>query len=111
MRKKLALIIIPVLILALVGGCSSPAETGLSLTVSQPVDGSVVTVGEVEVRGSTSPGAVVSVNGEIIVADIQGTFAITLPLEEGPNIIEIIASDEEENEASTELIVTLVKGG
>ncbi len=61
--------------------------------------------------GHTSPEAVVSVNSEITIADTQGTFVITITLAEGPNIVEVIASDEEGNEARTSLTVTLVKGG
>ena len=86
-------------------------ETGFFLTVTQPADNSVININKVEVRGRTSPGAVVSVNDEITTADTQGIFTNTITLEEGPNIIEVIASDEEGNEARTSLVVTLVKGG
>lgn len=86
-------------------------QTGLFLTVSQPADGSIVDISNVEVMGHTSPEAVVSVNSEITIADTQGTFVITITLAEGPNIVEVIASDEEGNEARTSLTVTLVKGG
>ena len=86
-------------------------QTGFYLEVTQPADGSIVDVGSVEVRGHTSPGAVVSVNDEITMADTRGIFAVTIILEEGPNIIEIIASNEEGDEARTSLTVTLVKGG
>jgi len=131
MRKSLVLTIILVMLLsAVVIGCaqSTPEATlappqaipvpspetlptSFHLTVTQPADGSIVEVGSVEVSGRTSPGAVVSVNDEITMADTQGIFTITITLEEGPNIIEIIASDEEGNEATTSLTVTLVKGG
>jgi hypothetical protein len=36
----------------------------------------------------------------------DGQFKTTLPLEEGPNLIEIIASDESGNEASALLTIT-----
>lgn len=85
--------------------------TGFFLTVSQPADGSIVDISSVEVMGRTSPEAIVSVNNEITIADTQGTFATTITLAEGPNIVEVIASDEEGNEARTSLTVTLVKGG
>lgn len=125
MRKSLVLtIIIAILSLGVVTGCalSSPPQvtpetfseipkTGFYLIVTQPADGSIVTVDKVEVRGSTSPGAVVSVNDKITMADTQGIFAVTISLEEGPNIIEVVTSDEEGNEATTGLTVTLVKGG
>lgn len=132
MRKNLVLtIFLAILFSGLVTGCSqsTPPEatltppqaipvpspetppTGFYLTVTQPADGSIINVGKTEVRGSTSPGAVVSVNDEITMADTQGAFTVTINLEEGPNIIEVVASDEEGNEATTSLTVTLVKGG
>ncbi len=129
MKKSLVLtIILASLFSALVTGCAQsappkdtlappqtiPAETpqaGFFLTVTQPADDSIISVDKVEVRGHTSPGAVVSVNDEIALADTQGVFTVTISLEEGPNIIEVIASDEEGNEATTSLVVTLVKGG
>ena len=86
-------------------------ETGFFLTVTQPADESIINTNKVEVRGRTSPGAVVSVNDEISTADTQGIFTITITMEEGPNIIEVIASNKDGNEARTSLIVTLVKGG
>lgn len=66
---------------------------------------------KVEVRGRTSPGAVVSVNDEIVNADAQGIFTLTVPLEEGLNILEVVASDDAGNEAKVSLTVALVKGG
>ena len=116
MRRNWAIILL-ILASALVIGCAQPApppetpKVGLFLTVIQPADNSIVSSDRVEVRGRTSPGAVVSVNGELVEVDEEGNFTITLTLEEGPSIIEVIASDEEGNEATTSLIVTLVKGG
>ena len=132
MRKGLVLtIILAILLSGLDIGCSqsTPPEATLAppqaipvpspqtppadfyLTVTQPADGSIINVGKIEVSGHTSPGAVVSVNDEIAMADTQGAFTVTITLEEGPNIIEVIASDDEGNEAETSLTVTLVKGG
>jgi hypothetical protein len=85
--------------------------TNLPLTVTQPVDGSIVNSDTVEVKGRTSPGAVVSVNDEIVNADAQGAFTLTIPLEEGLNTLEVIASDDTGNEASVSLTVAYVKGG
>ena len=131
MIKSLAsTIILAILFLGLITGCAQPTPessltppqalpapspetppTDFYLAVTQPADSSIVSVDRVEVKGHTSPGAVVSVNNEIAMADNQGIFTVTLTLEEGPNIIEIIASDEEGNEARTSLAVTLIKGG
>ena len=81
------------------------AETGLFLTVTQPVDNSTTNSGKVEVKGRTSPGAVVSVNGELAEVDAGGNFTTLVVLEEGPNIIEVIASDLEGNQESNTLAV------
>jgi hypothetical protein len=91
---------------------SSPTTTtGISLTVSEPQDNTITDVDTIEVKGHTDPQAVVSVNEEITTADANGDFDATVSLEEGPNTIEVVASDEEGNQASVNLIVTLVKGG
>jgi len=84
------------------------AETGLFLTVTQPVDNSTTNSGEVEVKGRTSPGAVVSVNGELAEVDDGGNFTTMVVLEEGPNIIEVIASDLEGNQESSTLAIIYV---
>ena len=47
----------------------------------------------VTVAGRASPDATVSVNGQLVELEPTGTFQVTVPLGEGPNLIEIIASD------------------
>ena len=50
--------------------------------------------GAVSVTGLTSPDAIVSVNGIMAAVDNEGNFSIeNIPLNEGPNLLEIIASD------------------
>jgi len=83
-------------------------ETGLFLTVTQPVDNSTTNSGKVEVKGRTSPGAVVSVNGELAEVNDRGDFTMMVVLEEGPNIIEVIASDLEGNQESSTLAIIYV---
>jgi hypothetical protein len=53
----------------------------------------------------------VSVNEVVTIADANGNFDTAVGLDEGPNVIEIVASDEAGNQASVTLIVTFVKGG
>jgi len=62
------------------------------------------------IKGKTNPGAVVSINGGMISAGSLGNFTMTIVLEEGPNVIEVIASDEYGNEATATLTVVLMKG-
>lgn len=111
------------MVLALPGvGCgliSPPASSidspsmsgGISLTISEPEDNTITDVGTIEVRGHTTPGAIVSVNAVVTVADVNGDFDAIVSLEEGPNIIQTVASDETGDQASVTLIVTLVKEG
>ena len=50
-------------------------------------------MGTVDVKGRSSPDATVSVNGILAGRGPEGEFAIELELEEGPNLIEVIATD------------------
>ena len=55
----------------------------------------MVRTSEISVVGRSSPDATVSVNGLLAKVDTDGTFESTrsLLLQEGPNLIEVIASD------------------
>jgi hypothetical protein len=75
----------------------------LTLTVNSPQDGATVTAPEVVVTGTSSPGAVVTVNDDIIIVGDDGKFQSTVQLEEGPNLIEIVASNDVGDEKSIEL--------
>ena len=57
------------------------------------------------VSGATLPGAVVSLDGDLADTDDQGSFTGVAALDEGANVIEIIASDSEGNQTSTTLYV------
>ena len=84
----------------------APETSGLWLQIISPLDEAVVDTPEVDVLGSAPAGAVVSVNDEIRIVGSDSHFKVTVPLEDGPNLIEIIASDENGNELSTLLTVT-----
>ena len=86
---------------------SPPPEpaAGFFLEVTEPQDETVVSASPIRVNGSTSPGAEVSVNGTLIDVNEQGNFAAMVELEEGPNAIEVIATDYEGNEESCILAV------
>jgi hypothetical protein len=62
------------------------------ITVDSPREGETVRATPLTVRGQTAPGAVVSANDAVAIADAQGRFALTTPLDPGPNVLEIIAS-------------------
>ena len=66
---------------------------------------SVVRSDRVLLHGVTSADATVSVNGVILEVQSDGTFEITLPLEPGPNIVDIVASDLEGNSINSSLAI------
>ena len=123
MKRSLAMLFI-ILAALLVAGCQGgatpppPAQppagppskpaTGFFLEVTEPQDETVVDSSPIRVSGSTSPDAEVSVNGTLIDVNEQGDFAAMVELEEGPNVIEVIATDYEENEESLILSVIYI---
>ncbi|MEX2430913.1 MAG: hypothetical protein WD645_03220 [Dehalococcoidia bacterium] len=76
----------------------TPAPGEFFLDVIAPADESVVSTPDVTVQGQTSVDAVVTVNGETVEIETDGTFQQTVTLLEGPNAIEVIASDFDGNE-------------
>ena len=122
-RGSVSAIILVAVLLALLSGCTPPLPEGspeasqampgdsFSLIVTQPADNSFSNTERTEVKGRTSPRAVVTVNEVITTADEQGNFTVAVTLQKGLNIIEVIASDEAGNEATVNLTATLVKGG
>ncbi len=90
----------------------TPASLPLFLDIVEPEDWSVASAGAILVSGNTIPTALVSafLNGEISIADVggDGSFSFTLSLEEGPNFIEVIASDLEGNEKYTAITVVYI---
>ncbi len=65
----------------------------IPLYVFWPADNSTDRSASVPVIGTTSVDAVVTVNGIPVEVDDLGIFSISVALEEGPNIIEVMASD------------------
>ena len=104
-----------------------PQDTALSPggTPPQPLDVvnqatragslSVALFTDREVEVSTSPfvlqgaapaGTVISVNEQVLVVDSSGAFSVEIPLEEGPNLVEVIASNAAGDEADYLLTIT-----
>ena len=91
----------------------TPTTTALFLEITQPADGAEVSTSPINVTGKTIPGAVVSVSldDEIIEAvevGQDGEFTVAVSLEEGPNFIEVIASDPLGNEKSATVAVVYI---
>jgi hypothetical protein len=85
---------------------SANTSAGLWLQVLAPLDEAVVNALQVDVIGAAPVGTVISVNDEILIVGADQQFRTTVLLEEGPNLIEILASDENGNEASALLTIT-----
>ncbi len=87
----------------------TPTPPALFLEITQPVDGAQLSTSSISVTGKTIPGAVVSlsINDELDIADVgqDGKFTVRVNLEEGPNLIEVIASDQLGNEKSSTITV------
>ena len=79
--------------------------TDLFLEVITPEDGSVVSQETIVIEGITTPDAVVSIDGETIGVNAQGEFSVEVSLQEGPNIIEVAASNLTGEQESTLLSV------
>ena len=78
----------------------------LWLRVLSPPDEAVVNTPQVDIVGSAPAGAVLSVNDDILLVGDDQHFKTTISLDEGPNLIEIIASDDNGSETSIILTVT-----
>ena len=68
-------------------------EPGLTLELLEPGELEVITEEpSIELVGSTRVDAIVTINDTVVEPDGDGLFSLTVDLEEGPNIIEIVAS-------------------
>ena len=66
---------------------------GFFLQVDSPPEDGSVDSADLTVSGTTTPGAVVSVNGDLVDVGSDGSFSTDLQLSEGANDIEVEASD------------------
>ena len=89
----------------LIGSTPNSGTFNLSLDFDGIGNESVVRSDRVLLHGVTSADAIVSVNGVILEVQSDGTFEITLPLEPGPNIVDIVASDLEGNSINSSLAI------
>lgn len=82
----------------------------IPLKVTSPADAADLDSSTVAVTGQTSPGAIVTANGETDIADTGGNFSITISLNQGPNIIDVTASDDSGNSNEVTLMVNVASG-
>jgi len=73
--------------------------------LSPEEDPSFVSESRVKVSGQAPLDAVVSVNDEIVDVNDEGLFEAMVELEEGPNVVEVVASNAGGDETSAVLTV------
>lgn len=78
----------------------------ISLSITTPTPGQVVTLDRITVSGNTSPGADVFINDVETKANAAGQFSAKLILDEGENYILVVANDVNGKYAEKELTVT-----
>lgn len=72
---------------------STPAVSDFFLNVTAPVNTeAVVSTPSITVSGSTRVDAAVSINDTFVTPDANGNFSLDVPLTEGPNEIDVVAS-------------------
>jgi hypothetical protein len=81
----------------------------LKITLDAPHDGETTNVSPLLVTGSAMPNAIISVNDVVGVAQGDGRFDLMVPLQVGPNVLEVIASQPDGQQ--TFVIVTVMYTG
>ena len=87
------------------GTTSGTLQSGLPLSITEPADSATINGDAVTVQGTTAPGATVSVNDNVITADSTGAFSTNVNLDAGPNAIDVIATDDNNNQGEVLLMV------
>ena len=72
-----------------------PPPLPFLLVITEPRDRSIVSTGIIRLAGRTGPEAVVSVNGVSLNIDVVGNFSTLVPLEPGPNIIDVVSTNSD----------------
>ena len=75
------------------------------LLVTEPENESIVSNSILPLSGRTGPNAIVSINGRSVPVDRFGYFSSTVRLEEGPNVIDVVATNDDGQTLSTVLAV------
>jgi len=70
-----------------------------------PRDEEIISVAQIEMSGKAPAGTVISVNEMIALVSTDETFSFLISLEEGPNVLEFVASDVDGNEIAFVLTV------
>ncbi len=78
------------------------------LTIDSPSDNTTVNDGthQVQISGLTDPNINVSISGRIVVVKADGSFIYSMPLNNGANKLEIVATDDAGNSTTVERNIT-----
>lgn len=83
----------------------SPPVDGLPFTVFYPPDGLEISEAVIPVIAGARPDAVVGVNGAPVEVNVLGLFSTSVTLDEGANLIEVVATDIDGNVRSEAVAV------
>ena len=75
------------------------------LLITEPENESVVSISTLPLAGRTGPNAIVSINGRSVPVNRFGYFSSTIFLEEGPNLIDVVATNDDGQTLSTVIAV------
>ena len=75
------------------------------LLITEPENETVVSAAVLPLSGRTGPNAIVSINGRSVPVDRFGYFTSTVLLEEGPNVMDVVATNDDGQTLSTVLAV------
>ena len=70
-----------------------PSEFALPFSLFYPLDGIETNQPDIPVLGVTRPDAVVAINGNPLEVGASGIFSGSSSLEEGANLVEVVATD------------------
>jgi len=85
-------------------------QTKVPLSITRPEDGADIDGNTVEVTGQTAPSATVTIGDQATNADSDGNFTLTINLSNGPNAIDVIATDTNGQVGEVLLIVNATNG-
>lgn len=77
----------------------------LWLRLFSPADQEVVTQQVIDVTGQAPAETVISLNEDVYLVSAEGDFSLPVTLTEGPNLIELVASNTDGDEIDVQLTV------
>jgi bacillopeptidase F len=82
-----------------------PPPQPFILVVTEPRDQSIVSEATVRLSGRTGTDAIVTVQGVGVAVDALGVFSTTVTLDQGPNVIDVVAADIDGRVLSTVIAI------